>query len=638
MGIYHSREIFAADIETTGLIDDLLTQTNPKLHNLGLIDSEGKEELFEGSQEDEIQDFLDSSPVLLMHSGITYDAVALDILGYDTSNITIIDTLMISHYLEPRRKRYGLADYGEEFGIPKPVIEDWNNQTQEEYNFRVMQDCRIQRKLWQKQYNQLKAIYRTDEKVERFVKYLMFKSKQQKVQQDCKWKLDVDGATELKDTLQVEFELKTDALRLVMPRVPVYGSMSFPKKPYKKDGSLSAQGTKWIAMRNKCGFGKGHTEELIFIKGDKEPNPNSHVQIKDWLYSLGWKPETFKYKRDKETGDSKAIPQVNIDEGELCPSIMRLIPKTPGLESLRGLGIVKHRLGLVKGLLRDEVDGYLIARYSGLTNTLRLKHVELVNLPSTRVLWGKEIRALLLADDGYTLLGADLSSLEDRCKHHFQMPYDPEYVKTQMASDFDPHLLICEMAKLLTSKQVLDHKAGIEDYGNIRHFGKSTNYSCQYGAGGETVARAAGVAKEMGFTLRDTYWELNWSILEIAKNTVVKTIDGQLWQENPVNGFWYSLRAQKDRFSTLCQGTGAYIFDMWLWKVFDICEERFGRSPNLLGQFHDEMILMVKDSEKSKKGWTKIMKQAMERLNDELGMNREMDSDVQFGKNYSLIH
>ena len=82
-----------------------------------------------------------------MHRGLLFDKPALELLGYDTGKMRIIDTLAISWYLEPQRKIHGLASYGEEFGIPKPIIEDWENQTQEEYDNRVMEDCKIQQML-----------------------------------------------------------------------------------------------------------------------------------------------------------------------------------------------------------------------------------------------------------------------------------------------------------------------------------------------------------------------------------------------------------------------------------------------------------------------------------------------------------
>ena len=50
---------------------------------------------------------------------------------------------------------------------------------------------------------------------------------------------------------------------------------------------------------------------------------------------------------------------------------------------------------------------------------------------------------------------------------------------------------------------------------------------------------------------------------------------------------WYSLRFDKDRFSTLNQGTGAYCFDTWVKYILS-------KRPQLTGQFHDEVILEIK--------------------------------------------
>lgn len=636
--------LWAADIETTGLLDDMRKQPNPRLHNLGLINAETiQESLYEGSEKDGIQHFLNSKPTLIMHNGILFDAEAFKILGYDVSKITVIDTLLISWYLEPRRIRHGLEEYGGEFGVPKPPIVDWESLTQDEYNHRVMQDCRIQIKLWQRQYRQLLAIYGSHEEVMRFIDYLMSKGNQLRIQQNTRWKLDVQKCESLQVEIDTKISEKFEELSGAMPKVPIKKIKNRPAKCFKKDKTLSKSGLEWkvICDNNKLDF---YDEKLaiMMITGYEKGNPNSHQQLKDWLYSLGWEPETFKFVRNKETNESKQIPQITVKDEDgnpdICPSLYKLAKRNPdaGLEHLIGYGVLKHRSSVCKGFLANHVDGYLTARCGGLTNTLRLKHRELVNLPSLRVQYGKELRGLLTCEEGYEELGSDLCSLEDRVKHHYQWPYDPDYVKKQMSDDFDPHLEICLMGGMLTSQQVADHKSGIQKYPTQRSYGKSTNYSCQYGAMPPTVARAAGVSLQIGELLHKAYWKLNWSIKEIAAHTTVKSIDGQMWQKNPVNNFWYSLRYDKDRFSTLCQGTGSYIFDVWCNNVIAICNERYNLDPKLAGQFHDELILMIRKGMRDI--WDGIMKEAMVRTNSILKMNREIACDVQYGNNYSEIH
>ena len=137
-------DLYSADIETTGLLHHLKEQgSNAKLHNFGAKRADGSEFLFTNVYNaitvkdceqvyplSELQAFLDTGPILVMHNGITYDGPALTMLGYDVSKVRILDTMYLAWYLEPLRMRYGLAEYGEEFGIPKPLIDNWKDLAQ----------------------------------------------------------------------------------------------------------------------------------------------------------------------------------------------------------------------------------------------------------------------------------------------------------------------------------------------------------------------------------------------------------------------------------------------------------------------------------------------------------------------------
>ena len=162
-----------------------------------------------------------------------------------------------------------------------------------------------------------------------------------------------------------------------------------------------------------------------------------------------------------------------------------------------------------------------------------------------------------------------------------------------------------------------------------RKKGKATNYSATYGAGGATIARSAGVSEGEGNKLHEAYWKLNWSIPAIADSLTVKTCKGQKWLYNPVSRLWYSLRAEKDKWSTLNQGTGVWCFDTWV---------RHQRDLGLVqvAQFHDETINLVKEGDEVET--QKLLRLAIDRTNEELSLNRELDIDVQFGYNYSEIH
>ena len=163
----------------------------------------------------------------------------------------------------------------------------------------------------------------------------------------------------------------------------------------------------------------------------------------------------------------------------------------------------------------------------------------------------------------------------------------------------------------------------------IRKTYKAVNYSCVYGAGGPKVALTAGVPERKGYELVEAYWKRNWSVRAIAEDQVVKTCNGSKWLYNPVSKLWYSLRAEKDRFSTLNQGTGVFCFDTWI-KNFR------KKRPQLTAQMHDEVVLCIKKG--YRKQCEKLLRDAINETNEELKLNRELDISIDFGENYAHIH
>jgi DNA polymerase I-like protein with 3'-5' exonuclease and polymerase domains len=76
-----------------------------------------------------------------------------------------------------------------------------------------------------------------------------------------------------------------------------------------------------------------------------------------------------------------------------------------------------------------------------------------VNIPSKRTKWGKEVRSLLKAREGFKLCGSDLSAIENKTKEHFIQPIDPAYVKEMNIKGFDSHLDIAVRSGLMTQDE-----------------------------------------------------------------------------------------------------------------------------------------------------------------------------------------
>lgn len=164
---------------------------------------------------------------------------------------------------------------------------------------------------------------------------------------------------------------------------------------------------------------------------------------------------------------------------------------------------------------------------------------------------------------------------------------------------------------------------------SVRHTGKQVNYSATYGAGPTTIARGAGIDIDTATKLHTAYWKLNWSVPASCVPLKVKTVNGQKWQLNPVSGLWYSLRAIKDQWSTLNQGTGVWAFDTWV-------KHLRSRGVPVCAQMHDEICAALKIGRRERA--TRILRQAIDATNDELKLNRELDISIDFGPNYSTIH
>ena len=462
----------------------------------------------------------------------------------------------------------------------------------------------------------------------RYIEYLNFKMQCAADQERLKWKVDVPKAEALLETLEtIEKEKHTELVK-AMPKKPILKTINRPKVMYKKDGTLSSHGANFEVKR-KENYQPEDVQSFNIIEGYEDGNPGSTPQVKDWLYSLGWQPCTFEYKREPN-GETRAIPQVRY-EGELTASVVRLADVDPAVKVLEGLSIVQHRIGVVKSFLKAlDSQGYVFAGVNKFTNTLRFKHVKpLANLPGVDKAYGEDVRGLLIAPEGYVLCGADMDSLEQNTKMHYMTPYDPEYVATQQTEDFDAHLDLAKFAGAVTEEQIEEHNR-TGSLKSLRKAYKVTNYSATYKIKPLGLSRRGGFSLKEAEELLDAFWKRNWALEAIAKDTKTKrTRDGQMWLYNPVSKFWYSLRHEKDKFSTLNQSTGVYCFDTWLGYCIK-------KGLSAIGQFHDEAIFLVKEGDEQKT--SDVVYSAMDKTNEKLKLNVTLSTAPEFGLNYSEIH
>ena len=158
---------------------------------------------------------------------------------------------------------------------------------------------------------------------------------------------------------------------------------------------------------------------------------------------------------------------------------------------------------------------------------------------------------------------------------------------------------------------------------------KTVTYSAVYGVGKAKLAKSTGMSEKEAATLLDAYWKRNWSVRKLAEDQRVRKIGDQMWLFNPISKFWYSLRFERDIFSTLNQSSGVYCFDSWVAEVRKV-------RPQLTSQFHDEIVLEFREGHRDQ--MKTLLLQAIEKVNKRLKLNVMLSVDVQFGHRYSDCH
>ncbi len=636
------------DIESDGLMENVT-----KIHCLCYYNITENVSGSLTSYEEIIKFLMQEDLTLIGHNVICYDIPVLNkILGIKIK-AELIDTLPLSWVLYPQYKKHGLEAWGEIFGIPKPEISEWKEpeeiELQAEFKAKMVHRCsedvKINTKLWNRENYILNLLYNKDSfAINRYIQYLSFKMDCVREQEEVGIRIDVNHCEATLALLIEEKKSKVDQLALIMPKNPIKHKKTYEDALMDESGNVFQKGDLFFGLIDtQAKISNIEREKIIRWEA---PNPNSPQQIKDWLYGLGWIPETFKHVKNKETNEIKKIPQIasKDGQGELCESIKKLFTKESGLKVLDSLGVISHRISIFKGFLKDRIGDRLYPSSSGLTNTLRLQHKVVVNLPGVDKKYGQEVRASLIADEGRYLCGCDLANIEDRTKRHYIYTYDPEYVEEMNSPSYDSHLDIAKLAGFITEEDAVFYKEIDEkktkelpitkeeafrfsSLKKLRAKAKTCNFAATYKVGAETLSRNSGMSIKESKKLLSIYWTRNNAILKVEKSLKVKDCYGQKWLLNPVSGFWHTLRAEKDRFSTLNQGTAVYVFDTWVKYL-----RAEGIKISL--QIHDEWLGNIE----SKGVTTDRVNKAIESVNKELKLNVQVGCSISFGEAYSECH
>ncbi len=604
-----------------------------------------------------IKEIIDNVDYVFCHNGILYDDLLCQkILGFSFVE-KIVDTLGLSWYLHPRRLKHGLESWGNDLGISKPEVTDWSEQSLSTYVNRVVEDVKIQAKLSYKLVKDLLELYDGDVVVAK--KLMFFLNDTLDIYQDLyknPFTLDVETTTNNLDELTKISEDKVSLLKGIMPPVPIYAKKSIPKVLYKKDGSLSHYGIGWYKLLSEIGAPSDVTE-VKDVTGYEEPNPKGDKQIKEFLYSLDWIPCTFKdVKEVSEYGEVsfRKVPQIKDKEGLLTKSVLSLVDKHPAIQELDTLGVLTHRIGILKGFLAtyNKTNNTIFGSANpenSFTNTLRVRHKKpLVNLPKPKARFGRHIRECLTAPEGKVIIGIDVVSLENYCRTNSIAHLDPGSITELLDESFDTHIALAEFAKLLSKEEVdrfKELKITLKETGHleptlskelqrldsVRDKAKQTSYSAMYGIKAPNLAKNLGVLKSYAEKLLKAYHDINWAVSEFANSAAVTEWNGLKWVEHPFTKIKYEFRKDYSKFSSLNQGLGSWVVGRWIKEMRKL-------GVKITYFYHDECQIIVEDNKESIQHTLDLAQVAMDEVNAELGFVVPIKVDSKVGRNYGLTH
>lgn len=429
--------MYVFDLEANGLLDDVTV-----IHCGVFIDPVTRDtKVFEPNQIPEMLRFMDTQPVLAGHNVIGYDFPALlKVHGYKYKG-KVVDTLVMSRLLCPnrtlpyqliqdiRQKKadgitvrmpgpHSVASWGYTLGLGKVDHEDWSTFS-EDMLFRCKGDVAIQVLLLQHLKERMTSLSFPREVMERT--FSVFQILNQMEQYG--WLFDVPRA---QTSLSLLNHWMSRIERIIQPRLPaiseaaetkVNGAVNWVRKPFLSSGKYAAITVRSFpeleGKTSKDGVVCGPFSRVRFRTLDI----HSRNEMVQFLLDRGWIPREWNYQTD----DNGRV--VKDHKGNPVRTSPKLNYKDPfdGVQGVEGQLLAKwvqcrHRQSLITGLLElVRPDGRISQRITGIADTGRLTHAGVVNIPGSRSFFGHRIRSLFIAKEGYTLVGTDSVSCQDRC-------------------------------------------------------------------------------------------------------------------------------------------------------------------------------------------------------------------------------
>jgi len=339
-------------------------------------------------------------------------------------------------------------------------------------------------------------------------------------------------------------------------------------------------------------------------------NPGSHDHIAKFLIQrYGWKPS--QYGDDGKPSTTEEI-LVCLPYPEITPICEYLL--------------IEKRIGQLaegdKAWLKLEKNGRVHGRVStnGAVST-RVTHSNpnMSQVPAVDKPYGKECRALFVADEGHVLVGADASGIQLRSLAHYLYPWDGgAYGKIILEGDI--------------------HKANQEAAGfATRDMAKTFIYAFLLGAQAGKVGSIAGVSRAEGQKLIDSFLK-KFPALASLKAAVSAKVKERGYLVG-LDGCILPTRSEHAALSSLLQGFEARVMKRATWITHSALTKSglvHGKDFAQVGFFHDELQLSCRPDLGEIAGQTVVS--AIEQAGKEFDSKCPLTGAYRVGKNWCETH
>ena len=363
---------------------------------------------------------LNKAEVLIGHNLIGFDNVVMDKLyGLQLNEKKVYDTFVMSQTLRYKRgHKHGLAGWGEHLGYSK--IEFDPNQFDIGYSHEMLtycvRDVELNTKVFETLMEEFKELFARKPQIRKGLEIEHDTAKFNAFVRERGWKFDMVKAKENRQRMQARMDEIEAVVHPQLGEHKVFIDKA-PKTPkFKKNGNYTAVTVRLLSDY----FGRDVKETDVHLMPAGTEFQRSKMEqtklgqmdlVKEWLLNeKGWKPDDWTVRKinGKWVKQSPKFTDTSMAYlGELGEMISEYYT-------------LRNRASVIDGWFDQVKDGRLNGNMWTIgTPTFRVRHETIVNLPGVHTAWGKELRELLVADEGMVVVGADSSGNQLRALAHY---------------------------------------------------------------------------------------------------------------------------------------------------------------------------------------------------------------------------